>query len=216
MANAVDVLTLAEAKRILAAGALDTTDEDRIAAVVTGCSQRLDELVGPVVQRTVTDERHDGGRCAITFRQGPAAAVTSIVEIVRGTATTLTAEIPGDDVTTPVAGTYLLDDYDHADGVDVYRRAVRRSGWSDSTWRAGRRNIVVTYTAGRFTATATVAERYKRAAGPMLINWYQQYLDSASEVIGGEYMVARRAFPGFAVPRATEQMLADQIRWPVA
>lgn len=160
MAKPTDLLTLNEAKTAVnlpqASGAAELTGE--LEMFVTGISSRVDALCGPVVHRAVTGERHDGGRRRVFLRETPVSAVTSAAEWSRGTETVLSAE---SDATLPADG-YLLD---HS---GLYSFVWRRSAGEDSKFPAGRRNVVITYTAGRYATTATVSEQFKLATAAVL------------------------------------------------
>jgi len=151
----LDILTLAEAVR--AALGVDTGHEDDVARMVTAVSGRIDELVGPVVNRTVT-EYHDGGSYDIWPRQTPLSAVTTLKHADGATVTTYTEDVWGsagnaDGFLVEQSGSYPHD-----------ARIYRRSGSSYVTWLAGHRSIELVYVAGRAATTASVAERYKEVA----------------------------------------------------
>jgi len=150
----LDILTPAEG--IKAALGVDTGHEDDIARMVTAVSARIDELVGPVVTRTVT-EYHDGG-AEIWPRQTPVASVTTLKHANGATLTTYTEDTWG---TAGNADGFLVEQsgsYPH----DV--RIFRRSAGSNVGWTAGHRGIELVYESGRAATTATVAERYKEVA----------------------------------------------------
>jgi len=142
------------------AGASDR-DAEVIDIWVSALSRRIDELCGPVVVRTVTDERHDGGRSRIWLDLAPVSSVTSLVEYDAGTVQTLTAEL---DDGLPEYG-YLLED----DG-----SIIRRNGGGDATFAYGRRNVKATYEAGRYADTASVDAKFKMAAGAILRRLWQR------------------------------------------
>lgn len=158
-------------------------DPEFIGIWVPAISRRIDELCGPVVIRTVTDERHDGGRARIWLDHSPAASVTTLVEYASGAATTLTAE---QDDTLPADG-YLID------GGSVFRR----SNGSDVLFAAGRRNVKITYEAGRYATTAAVDAKFKLAAGNILTGLWKKYASawsSGSSDPFAEIVPSRRLF----------------------
>jgi hypothetical protein len=163
-----DLLTLEEARRAVnlpnptVVNAQDTT----LQLFVTGVSGRVDKLCGPVVQRAVTGERHNGGKSKVLLELQHVASVTSVTEWAGTTQTALTAET---DNTKPANG-FLLDPGEGG----IYAWVWRRSGNSDATFPAGRRNVVFAYTAGRYTATATVDETFKLAATAVLRRLYKR------------------------------------------
>lgn len=154
---ATDILTTAEARSAInvSVSTLDT----ELALHVSGISQRIDALCGPVVARTVTTERHDGGKSFVILRYTPVLSITSVTEYVDGVASTLTAET----LTSRVTNNYLLDTADKFSA-----RIYRRESGADSTFSSGRLNIAVTYSAGRVADTASVTEIFKLAATAIL------------------------------------------------
>lgn len=194
MAATLDLLSDAEVQAALGLAGADSLAE----AISTGVSLRLDELCGPVVQRTVTDETHDGGHPEVFLDQAPAASITSVVEYDGTTDTTLTAET---NALKP-ADAYLAEL-----GPGIIRR---RSSNADSLFPRGRRNIVVTYTAGRVADTASVTEKFKRAAVIMLQNLWRSHEFDVADF--GDFDVPRRSIPRVAVPAAVQHLLADEWR----
>lgn len=166
-----DVLTLAEAKAALNVALADTGQDDELAQVVSAASQWLDEIVGPVVRRTVTNEAHHAPAGRVWLRQAPVASVLSVTEYVSGTGTTLTPE------THTTAGGYL---------VDLQAGSLaRRSGWMPASWNAS--TLLVTYTAGRFADTSGVSARFKEAAVVLLQHlWQSRGAAPSAGVFGAE------------------------------
>lgn len=166
MADPLDLLTLEEGYRAVsdpvntdavAAGGGGTHDT-RLALWITAVSRRVDDICGPVVIRTVTNELHDGGRNTIVLDKGPVSSVTSVTEYDGTTATTLTAET---NATKPTDA-YLVE----REGRVVFLR--RRSSDADKDFEDGRNNIEVTYEAGRYADTASVDAKFKEAASAVL------------------------------------------------
>lgn len=171
-ANSADVLTMVEAKRILNLDMTSNTHDEWVAVIVTAVSQQLDELCGPVVQRTVTSEAHDGGDATVRLKYRPVASVTTVTEYDGTAATTLTAETN----TTKTASNYFVE---LTEGL-----IRRRSSGSDTVFPAGRGNVLVTYEAGRAANTAAVAPKFKQAAAMMLRNLWVSEAASGSETVG--------------------------------
>jgi hypothetical protein len=198
MAATTDLLTLTEAKAAL--NISSTAQDTEIAAYVTAVSGQLDELCGPVVTRTITSESHDGGVTRLFLLERPVATVTAVVEYDGTTGTALTAETPGD-----IAGArYLLD---AAQGV-----LWRRVSGSDSVYPAGRRNVVVTYAAGRYTSTSTVDERFKTAARLCLTNLWRREQGGGTDTFGA---LPGTVIPGFGMPNAVMDLLSGDIHAPM-
>ena len=152
MADTLDILTLPEAKTALNIDALNVDHDDEIAQHVTAISRIIDDECGPVVQRTITAELHDGGGASIVLRHAPVASVTTLREAAGSTITTLTAVGFGE----------TGDGYSLKDGV-----LSRRFGGSVSSWTSGNA-LEVTYVAGRYASTAAVDAKFKAAAAAIL------------------------------------------------
>jgi hypothetical protein len=157
MADVRDILTLNEAKAALNIDLTVSSVDTELAQVITAASEFVDGVYGPVVWRTVTDERHVGAGTSVSLRYSPVASVTSVTEYAGGVAAVLTAE------TDLVPGGYSVD----LDGGVVYRR----SSWNG--YRFGAQSVLVTYVAGRYATTEVVAPWAKEAAAEAVIHFWQ-------------------------------------------
>lgn len=203
MADTLDILTIAEGRAAVKIGSGDTSQDTDLAAQITAVSRRLDQAAGPIVVRTITDELHDGGCDRIWLQSYPITSFTTVTEYDGTTGTVLTAETVG---TEPSTG-YLADRY--GPNPALYSGCLhRRSGGSDWAFSSGRLNVKVTYVAGRYATTAVVDERFKQAGRIMLQNLWRAGLETA--LLGDEYDVPAQAFPGFAIPNAVRQLLAEE------
>lgn len=202
MADTLDIVTLAEAYEAINNTA-GTGHDTELAQWITGVSRRIDELCGPVVVRTTTNEAHNGGGSFLHLRQTPVDSVTSVVEYRHETANTLTAETN----TNRPADAYLTDLRKH------YARVTRRSGGADALFPWGRLNVVVTYEAGRAANTAAVDPQFKLAAGSILRRLWQR--ESGAWAHGGDpFLNAGSGSAGFfnAFDHVIKEMLADEVR----
>jgi len=172
MADETDILTLGEARTAINMPAVDHDVE--LEVFVTGISHRIDDLCGPVVVRTVTDEVHDGGKSRVWLRETPVDSVTTVVEWVHTTSNSLTAE----SNTSKPASSFLLD------STGPYSYLWRRSGGADSNFSSGRRNVVITYEAGRYASTATVDAKFKLAAQSILRRTWKREQSSWAQSAG--------------------------------
>lgn len=198
-----DLLTLAEAKTAvnLTTG---TANDTTLALWISGVSTRIDRLCGAVVIRTVTDETHNGGRRLLQLRKAPcsetsATTITSVKEYDGTTLTTLTAET---NETKPAEGFSFSPET----GL-LYRRA----GGVDALFASGRRNVLVTYQAGRVASTALVPELFKLAAGAILLRLWQR--DQGAWAKGGDPFADSGASVGFfkAVDPMVREFLSDEL-----
>ncbi len=194
----LDIISLAEAKRAVNIAAANTDHDTEMASYVTAVSLAMDELFGPIVQREVVEYHNGGGK--VFLRGYPAASVVSVVERNGTMATTLTAEV----FSAPTGNDYQIDLK-----TGVLRR---RSGGGPARFAPGSQNIVVTYVAGRFSATNTVNARFKQGAAIMLAHLWrpEQGLTAGPFATEGGQMPLT-----FAVPNAVAQLLASEKRGPV-
>lgn len=204
MADTLDVLTLAEAKAAVKLGATDSSKNALVAAAITSLSRSFDSIYGPVVQRTVTSELHDGGGYAVALLEAPVTAasdVTTVTEYVGTASTVLSVE----SNSSKPANAYLVDRYPGWTRLGLIRR---RSSDSDDTYPAGRLNVEITYEAGRYATTAAVDERFKEAARLWLANRWRAA--GMSTVSVDDYDVPHLSFPSFAIPNFVKEQLVGE------
>lgn len=194
---ATDLVTLTETKQALKL--VSSGDQDTLlSAWIEAVSTRMDDLCGPVVHRTITGETHDGYCRTIYPRQYPISSVTAISEYTTaGTERVLSAE----DHDTKPAEAYLVDG-------EMVRR--RRSG-TDAMFESGRRNVRVTYVAGRYATTAAVSQQFKRAALIILAHmWREEHGAASTTYLADTETVIVGA--GWAIPRRARDLLGSELR----
>lgn len=203
MTSATDLLSIEDALSAVRLSASHTAHVARLEGYVTAVSLAVDELVGPVVRRTVTGEQHPGGCDRVRLRRTPVSSVTTVKVWDAGTATTLTGE------TLSVAGGYLAEQ-DGDDPTLLSGTLRRRSSWTSILWEYG--TVEVTYVAGRYASTAAVAgTRFHTAAVLALQNLWQGVADSVAVVNEFEQPVS--AFPAVVLPRAVRDLLWSDIQY---
>lgn len=205
MASALDILTLAEAKTVLNKTLVDV-DDNEIEFYITGLSQRFDELIGPIVKRSVTDWL-DGGHSVVFTSRYPVAGVTSVTEYERGTATTLEVSTA---TSAPTNG-YRTFAYSRDRSLKG-NRIERRRGYDPFCFASGSQNVEVVYTAGRATTTADVPTFIKEAAGFTLMNYWRSQEDSTGGV--NEFYVPQSYFPRWAIPNVSRGLLENEMQEP--
>lgn len=138
--------TLDDAKNQLNIPSSDTSNDIELQGFIDAATATVEGIVGPVVQRTIT-EVHNGGGPFIVLNNPPIISVTSVTEMAGQTAYSLTdAEIN----TTTGAYSFSVDSYDR--GVI----ARRWSGGIVGPFIGGVRNIQVVYVAGRPTVPPAI------------------------------------------------------------
>ena len=203
MSAATDLLSLADAQAAVRLSASNTIHAARLEGYVTAVSLAIDELVGPVVRRTVTGEQHPGGCGHVRLRRTPISSVTAVKVWDAGISTTLTGE------TLSVAGGYLAEQ-DGDDPTLLSGTLRRRSSWSSIPWEHG--TVEVTYVAGRYATTSAVrGSRFHTAAVLTLKSVWQGEADTVAVV--NEYEQPISAFPRVVIPQAAKDLLADQIQY---
>lgn len=202
-ADALDVTTVDTARTWIGAR---TADEDLLQVYVTAVSRLLDQHCGPVIRRTITDELHDGGHETIHLRYGPVTSISSVIELVGTTQTTCTAETFG---TQPADG-YLLDP--NSTPTAPYSGIIRRrANGAPARWASGDSNVKVTYVAGRYAAIANIDPLFTNAAILIMKNLWRAEQSGVAAATAG-YENPQALYPGFAMPRAAKQILADELR----
>lgn len=205
MADALDILSLSEAQEAIHTSSTPAGLEQ----MTTGISRVIDAACGPVVQRTVTAELHDGGCESVHLRRWPVASVTTVREI----------QSPGNIATvTAVAWGAATSGYRalawERDPALKSGRLVRTLSGLEADWPAGVQTVEVTYSAGRYANTAAVDERFKEGAAAVLRRLWKRE--------SGTWAVAPAVFEqldneptqGFyrAVRPIVEELLADQVQ----
>lgn len=188
---ATDIVDVETAADYVGLEAGDDAGRLRLANLISAVSESIDSLVGPVVNRTVTAEKLNGGGHVVRPKYLPLASVTSVVEYQGTTAVTLTAETNGSQP----ADAYLFE----------AERIIRRSGGVDWLFAEGRQNIVVTYVAGRGASTP---QRFVQACLIMIRNLWIREQGYASSTFGDSAPTGAT----FAIPNAVVELLRDDIR----
>lgn len=197
----LDVLTSAEAKAAVKQTASNASDEE-IKRWNTAVSLRLDELVGPVVQRPVTDEL-DGGDLCVYLSTYPVTEIASVTEYdASGAETVLDLETLS---VKPSEG-YRLRQY--SANPTLFGNEVRRRGAGSFATFA--QDVVVEYVAGRFADTASVDERFKAAARLMLKNVWRSEMDATQST--GEFDVPQSNFPMYVISKAVKDMFPGELQ----
>lgn len=150
--GSTDLLTLAEAQSALNDTEVDAGDNAEIEAYIAAVSRFLDWMYGPIIERTVTGEIHDGDMCAIWLRESPVSSVTSVT--VNGT--TLTAGVD-----------YYAEPSAHRSGLLSGQVTSLEGGLRGGMFEYGTDSVgavSVTYTAGRFADRDAVDGRFRQAA----------------------------------------------------
>lgn len=194
MADTLDVLTLAEGHTAINLPSATTDYDTELAMQITAVSRILDEEVGCVVQRAVTDELHDGGTWQIVTRKWPVSSFTTVTEDLSGTPTVLTA--------------YRKEPFDRAPA--LFSGRIERTA---APFPTGRWNTKVTYNAGRYANTAAVDARFKSCAAAILRRLWKR--EAGAWAQSPEFFESLDTQPGVGFFRVAkpiiEDMLSDEV-----
>lgn len=197
---ATDIVTIAEATQYLQAAG--NANSPLLDEWITAASIAVDELCGPVVQRTVTGEEiRTFGETRIRLNKSRVVSCSSVVEYdSTGAATTLSAETYSSK---PAAGFRLWP-------VQAPQWMERRTAGASGTFPV-EGTVLVTYSAGRFASTSTVSQRFKKAAMMLVAHLWAIEMGTANTF--GD--VQSFTPTGFAVPRRVVELLGEEVRTKV-
>src|SRR5690554_2414446 len=205
-----DWVTMAEAKEALQIGQNDETRDDLITMAITAFSDRLDDACGPMVERTILDERHNGSfpngrhRRTIELNHSPVKEFIEVIEYQEGSPKELTFQPPGGNIFEAFYSSPTRKEPDVYDGI-----VSRISNGYEHPFYPGMGNIVFSYEAGRVPSTEDVLPQYKEAFSIALKSWFRSYqLTVLAQRPADEFQKPQQVFPAFAIPNATRQMLA--------
>ena len=203
MAGPTVLITLADAKTHLNKSASVTTDDAELQGFIDACTPVIENIAGPVFQRSVT-EYYSGGVTSLILDNTPIVSpITSIIETYGQTNYTLT------EITLGSSNTGFGFTVDYTIG-----RIVRRAYNAEAMFPIGTNNVQVIYTAGLAAVPANV-----RLATLMLVQhlWGTSQLNKngARPSLGGDDSFTQNPFgSGFAVPNRVRELLQASPRVP--
>ena len=177
------------------------TDDTELQNFITAATEKIQEITGPVLTRTVTEYRN-GGVGNIILLQRPVQSITSVSELWGSTVNTLTEAAFG-------AGTtnyhYTFD----ATEFEIERRV----GNLPAIFAEGDDNIKIVYVAGYATIPAAI----RLATLSLIQHWWST---SQLNRNGGRPSLGGTDFPsamggGYAIPNFVREMLpqVDKVSW---
>lgn len=191
------IVGLAEARTAVGLPTAATAKDDVLRGYIATATPLMEDLCGPILSRTVTDT-HDGGGL-VRLMWAPVISVTSVKESYGNFTRTLT-EQPLDGATFDAYG-YTVD---LTTGI-LTRRISGRAG----AFPPGRRNVLVTYKAGR----AVIGENLIRAT-QRLIRWLWEPEQGATrpDVNSSDTTVMSRTPSGYTIPRDVITLCGADVR----
>ena len=210
MADGLDVITVDNARgAALGTGSSSTNHDITLQRMVTALSRRMDRLIGPVVQRSIT-EYHDGGVPKVFPHFTPVASVTSVTER-RGYG--VPTELSADSFGTPNVDGYWW----HQSTTDPHGSFIeRRSSGCTRPFPPGVDAVQLVYAAGRAVDTSQVDARHAEAACEIVRRmfnresgaWARGVDPFSTDETGG----SPRLFN--AIDYVIKELLADELRLP--
>jgi hypothetical protein len=193
------IISLADARLGLGLTTGATAKDDDLRSAILGATPIMEDLVGPILSRSC-DEWHDGGAPTVRLLQAPCLSVATVVESWGTFTRTLTAQ--------PLDGTGF-DAYGYTvdlnDGI-LQRRVSGQSG----IFNPGRRNIHVTYVAGR----TVISENILKATRRLVRHFWQQEQQTPPrpDLSAPESTPMTTTPSGFAVPQVVVDLCAGDLR----
>ena len=199
----LDIVTLAETKTHL--NKTNTTDDAELAGFISAASEKVDEIAGPVVQRSVTETYSGGyprGEVQLVLRKRPVVSVTSVTQ-----------------------NAVVMDPSLYSLNVQlgVLTRVTSYTGGLFRTWfLPGTDNIVVVYTSGRVVDTASVAAAFPKlrmACLELVAHWWRntqlgRSTNRGTQLGGDDSSSYLTQGHGFAVPNRVNELIGNQGRVP--
>ncbi|MGX7679079.1 hypothetical protein ACSMXN_09275 [Jatrophihabitans sp. DSM 45814] len=196
------LISLAQARSALrlpgSVSASQRIDDEDLRELIMAATGPMEDLCGPILPRQC-DETHDGGGVTVRLLQAPCISITNVVESYgAGYNRTLTLEtLDGNGAFDSFGYTVDLDD-----GI-----LMRRISGVAAQFIGGRRNIHVTYVAGRTVISMRLVRATRR-----LVRWlWQTEMQGQRPTNSGPEQVTYTPM-GFAVPNAVVQLCGDERR----
>jgi hypothetical protein len=194
-----DLITLTQARTSLRSMAGFVADDADITDLITSATAAMEDLCGPILPRAC-DETHDGGRPNVRLLQAPILSVTTVIESFgAGYNRTLTLQPPD-------GGSF--DSYGYS--VDLRDGVItRRVSGVATVFVAGRRNIHVTYQAGRAAVPVSIQRATRR-----LVRWLWQTEMQGMRPPNSGPDAPVQTPSGNAIPAAVVTLCGAEVRIP--
>lgn len=180
------IIGLADARAAIGLPTAATSKDDLLRAYVAAATPLMEDLCGPILSRSVTDTHDGGGRVRLMY--APVISITSVKESYGNFTRTLTEQaLDGSS----------FDAYGYTVDKDLGILTRRVSG-RDAVFAPGRRNILVSYTAGR----ATIGENLLKAT-QRLVRWLWEPEQGAvrPDLTTGDSTTTAQTPSGYTIPR---------------
>ena len=195
------IVGVGEAKAYLGFQDSDKSRDAKLLRFIDAMTPVVEGITGPIVQRTIQNELHDGGgRQFLSLRNRPVITVSAVTEYRGPIAYPLT------QIATPDLGT--IYSYMWETNGRITRRTV---GGGTTPFPPGIDSVYVTYSTGYIVPPANVVEGVLEL---IRINFQetQQGRPKVGSLDGGD--MAREPFLGFFVPGRVRELLAPNKRHP--
>lgn len=191
------IISLAEARAGLRLPAGTTLGDEDLRELIVAATPIMEDLCGPIVPRSC-DEWHDGGGGTIALLNAPVTAISAVAESYGNFTRPLTQQ--------DLSGS-SFDSYGYT--VDLATGILtRRASGRVSAFAPGRRNVHVTYTAGRAFLPANLTKATRR-----LVRWLWQIEQQGQRPNGSTPDSTTTTTPsGFQVPTVVKILCAGELR----
>jgi len=190
------VISLEQARKSLRMPAGQTIDDEDLRDLIASATAPIEDMCGPILARAC-DDWLDGGWDSVRLLQAPCIAITAVTESFgAGYTRTLTSQ--------PLDGT-TFDGYGYTvDLVDGL--VIRRAMGTAAPFMTGRRNIHVTYTAGR----VVIPQNLIRATRRLVRFMWQQEMQGQRPNGSSPEMVSTPS--GYLVPNAIRTLCGAELK----
>jgi hypothetical protein len=192
------IIGLADARAAVGLPTSATAKDEQLRGYIAAATPLMEDIVGPILRRICADT-YDGGAGTVRLLYAPVISVESVVESYGNFTRTLTAQ-PLDGAGFDAYG-YTVD---LVDGI-----LTRRVSGQRGIFQPGRRNILVSYTAGR----TEIGENLIRAA-QRLVRWLWEPEQGAvrPDLTTGDSPVLAQTPSGYSVPRDVIVLCGADVR----
>lgn len=194
------LISLAEARLGLTVPAAAVAKDDDLRTLITECTPIMEDICGPILP-AAKDEWYDGGAGTVRLLYAPIISVTQVQESYGNFTRTLTEQALNGS--TFDAYGYTVD---KVDGI-LQRRISGKQG----IFQPGRRNVHVTYTAGRSVMTANLVLATRR----LVRHLWQQEQQGFRPDFGSPEGTMVSTPGGFLVPRVVVEACGAEARTTV-
>jgi hypothetical protein len=195
------LISLAQARASIGLPAANTIKDEDLRELITDATPIMEDLCGPILHRAWV-ETQDGGSTQIGLIRSPLISVSSVIESY---GSNYQRPLTVQDIFTGSA----LNAFGYTVELDS-GIVTRRSAGAAVPFVAGKRNIQITYIAGRLVIGGNIV----RATRRLVRHLWQQENQGFRPAMGTPNVPMSTTPSGFAVPTAVVELCAGDLRGP--